>query len=202
MQLLRRPGASPRGGGVAARRTALLQIELDVGGWRLRTLIDDDEVAQDAGIKLVLVFDLDDLERIEFEEEVDVDPGLPAVDLIGELFAPDEFFTKAMTMGTHARGCGDVEYNDNYCVPRPSSKLASYEDTVQYQIPLVEQMIIDECALEFAYEGKRFYDLMRIALRRNDPAYLADAVARRNGKLDDALREKLMDKKNWYLPLR
>ena len=114
----------------------------------------------------------------------------------------DEFFTKAMTMGTHARGCGDVEYNDNYCVPQPSSKLASYGDTVQYQIPLVEQMIIDECALEFAYEGKRFYDLMRIALRRNDPAYLADAVARRNGKLDDALREKLMDKKNWYLPLR
>ena len=107
-----------------------------------------------------------------------------------------------MTKGVHARGSGDVEYNDDYCVPQPTSKLASYEDTVNYQIPLVEQMIIDECALEFAYEGKRFYDLMRIALRRNDPAYLADAVAKRNGKIDDALREKLMDKRNWFLPLR
>ena len=63
-------------------------------------------------------------------------------------------------------------------------------------------MIIDECALEFAYEGKRFYDLMRIALRRNDPAYLADAVAKRNGKIDETLRSKLMDKRNWFLPLR
>ena len=63
-------------------------------------------------------------------------------------------------------------------------------------------MIIDEYGLEFTFEGKRFYDLMRIALRRNDPAYLADAVAKRNGKIDDALREKLMDKRNWFLPLR
>ena len=114
----------------------------------------------------------------------------------------DELFTKSLTLGVHARGSGDVEYNDAYCVPQPTSELASYEDTVNYQIPLVEQMIIDECALEFAYEGKRFYDLIRIALRRNDPAYLADAVARRNGTTDETLRSKLMDKKNWFLPLR
>ena len=114
----------------------------------------------------------------------------------------DEIFTDARTKGVHSRGCGDVECDNNYCVPQPKNKLASYEDTIQYQIPLVEQMIIDECALEFAYEGKRFYDLMRIALRRNDPAYLADAIAKRNGMMDEGLRAKLMDKRNWYLPLR
>ena len=114
----------------------------------------------------------------------------------------DEVFTKENTLGVHARGCGDVDCDKNYCVPQPPTALASYEDTVQYQIPLVEQMIIDEYGLEFTFEGKRFYDLMRIALRRNDPAYLADAVAKRNGKIDDALREKLMDKRNWFLPLR
>ena len=114
----------------------------------------------------------------------------------------DEVFTKDNTLGVHARGCGDVDCDKNYCVPQPPTALASYEDTVQYQIPLVEQMIIDEYGLEFTFEGKRFYDLMRIALRRNDPAYLADAVAKRNGKIDDALREKLMDKRNWFLPLR
>ena len=63
-------------------------------------------------------------------------------------------------------------------------------------------MIVDEYGLEFAYEGKRFYDLMRIALRRNDPAYLADAIAKRNGTMDDGLRARLMDKKNWYLPVK
>ena len=114
----------------------------------------------------------------------------------------DEIFTKDNTQGVHARGCGDVDCDNNYCVPQPKESLASYEDTVQYQIPLVEQMIVDEYGLEFVYEGKRFYDLMRVALRRNDPAYLADAIAKRSGKLDDGLRSRLMDKKNWYLPLK
>ena len=114
----------------------------------------------------------------------------------------DEVFTKDNTMGVHGRGCGDVECDNNYCVPQPKNKLASYEDTVQYQIPLVEQMIIDEYGLEFTFEGKRFYDLMRVALRRNDPAYLADAIAKRNGTTDATLRSKLMEKKNWYLPLK
>lgn len=114
----------------------------------------------------------------------------------------DEIFIKALVAGVHARGCGDVECDSNYCVPQPKDKLATYEDTVQYQIPLVEQMIVDEYGLEFAYEGKRFYDLMRIALRRNDPAYLADAIAKRNGTMDDGLRARLMDKKNWYLPVK
>ena len=56
-------------------------------------------------------------------------------------------------------------------------------------------------ALEGAFEGYRFYDLMRVALRRGDAAYLADAVSRRNGQTDEQLRSLLMDTKNWYLPL-
>lgn len=114
----------------------------------------------------------------------------------------DEVFTRERVSGVHARGCGDVRCDNNYCVPQPTSALASYEDTVQYQIPLVEQMIIDEMGLEFLYEGKRYYDLMRVALRRNDPAYLADAIAKRNGTMDETLRSKLMDKKNWFLPIK
>ena len=62
-------------------------------------------------------------------------------------------------------------------------------------------MIINEMALEGAFEGYRYYDLMRVALRRNDPAYLAKPVARRSGTVDAALESLLMDPKNWYLPL-
>ena len=114
----------------------------------------------------------------------------------------DEVFTRDRLSGIHGHGCGDVQCDNNYCVPQPDHALASYEDTVSYQVPFVEQMIIDEMGLEFLYEGKRYYDLMRIALRRNDPAYLADAIAKRNGTMDEALRSKLMDKKNWFLPIK
>jgi hypothetical protein len=81
-------------------------------------------------------------------------------------------------------------------------ELNSRQDTVNYQMPLLEDMIINEMALEGAFEGYRFYDLMRVALRRGDNAYLADPISLRNGTVDAELREKLMNKENWYLPLR
>jgi len=70
----------------------------------------------------------------------------------------------------------------------------------------IENSIIDEGALELAYEGYRWPDLLRVALRRNDPAFLADKIynkLRKDGVADAAaVRAKLMDKKNWYLPFK
>ena len=110
--------------------------------------------------------------------------------------------------GIHAIGSGDVHADTLYALPQPKTALPTREDTVNYQIPLVEDMIITEMALEGAFEGYRFNDLMRVALRRNDPAYLAKPISRRNSKSDDEsdydadLRQKLMNPKNWYLPLQ
>ena len=110
-------------------------------------------------------------------------------------------FTRETTIGVHSLGSGDSQANGLYVLPQPATALATREDTVAYQIPLVEDMIITEMALEGAFEGNRYYDLMRVALRRDEPAYLADPVSRRYGTPNEALRAKLMDKANWYLPL-
>ena len=67
-----------------------------------------------------------------------------------------------------------------------------------------ENNIIREDALELAYEGNRWEDLVRIALRRNDPAFLADKVYEKLNKEGnanaDAVRSKLLNVSNWYLP--
>ena len=119
----------------------------------------------------------------------------------GSLITFDEnLFTRETVIGIHSIGSGDSECNTSYELPQPAAALPTRQDTVNYQIPLVEDMIIDEMALEGAFEGYRYYDLMRVALRRGDPAYLADPVSRRSGQQDEALRTLLMDQKNWYLP--
>jgi len=108
-------------------------------------------------------------------------------------------FTAENTLGIHARGCGDADADTLYALPQPATALATRQDTIAYQQPLVEDLIVNEMALETAFEGYRFYDLMRVALRRGDPNYLADPIARREGTLDTALYGKLSNPQNWYL---
>lgn len=107
-------------------------------------------------------------------------------------FSPN-IFTKNNTMGYHACGCGDVECDTTYIIP----ELATREDSIAF----VEQKILDEMALECSCEGTRFYDLMRYALRHNDNEFLANKVARRDGELNEDLYQRLLERKNWYLPL-
>jgi starch-binding outer membrane protein, SusD/RagB family len=76
-------------------------------------------------------------------------------------------------------------------------------DSVRYAI---EDLILEERALELAYEGKRWFDLVRIAERRNDPNYLATKVALKFGDYNvpgskaERILNILKDKANWYLP--
>ncbi|MBE0653485.1 MAG: RagB/SusD family nutrient uptake outer membrane protein [Bacteroidales bacterium] len=66
----------------------------------------------------------------------------------------------------------------------------------------IEDFIIAERALELAYEGKRWFDLVRIAERRDEPEFLADKVAAKfeGTPMYDEIRNKLMNPANWYLP--
>ena len=75
-------------------------------------------------------------------------------------------------------------------------------DLYAKQIYLADQ-IQEERARELAFEGERFYDLMRVARRRGDPAYLADKVAAKfDHPLREQVREHLMNEDNWYLELQ
>lgn len=67
------------------------------------------------------------------------------------------------------------------------------------QVYLLE-VIMDERARELAFEGERYYDLMRVASRTSNPAYLANKVASKfEGAESERIRNLLMDEKNWYI---
>ena len=107
------------------------------------------------------------------------------------------------TQGVHSRGSGYSQYNEYYKFPTDSTIKDSLAQQA-YQIEKVEDMITDENALETSFEGYRFYDLMRVALRRNDPTYLSKRVYNRKGvdnivTMKGSIIKDLNDPKNWYL---
>jgi hypothetical protein len=97
-------------------------------------------------------------------------------------------FNNRRAFGLHSRGSGFSERNPYYVIP-------AGVDTVSY----VDKLICDEMAMETAFEGNRFHDLMRFAQYYGNE-FLATRVANRSGVEDAALKAKLMDKRNWYLP--
>ena len=130
--------------------------------------------------------------------------------------------SRTFTIGVHQRGCGFVLYNDpaeygrssyNYVgmvakkIKEVHGKELTAEDIYSGKYDAwvqdaVEDLIIDECALELAFEGSRFSDLCRVAMRRHDNNYLAERIAKRHtGKIDESVRSRLMNQKNWFLPI-
>ena len=126
------------------------------------------------------------------------------------------------TIGVHQRGCGLIRYDDPEQYGRSSYNYVSMvqkkvkeatgkeltEDDIysgQYDAEVqdaVEDLIIDEMGLELAFEGTRFSDLCRVAMRRGNPDFLARRVAKRHtGEVDESLRSRLMNTANWFLPI-
>ena len=130
--------------------------------------------------------------------------------------------------GMHSRGTGNSEYNLYYalndtCIARYNGELEEYSDgsvgvpdyTKEEELSYVADLLLDELALEFCFEGQRFGDLIRFAKaaeRAGDPNWkdiLVKRVAGRNVENTVSYRSNeyvigetygLNDEKNWYLP--
>lgn len=65
----------------------------------------------------------------------------------------------------------------------------------------VEDLIIQERALELAFEGKRWFDLVRVAKRRGDRNYIANKVQPKysDKSLGNNVGSILKDENNWYI---
>lgn len=158
---------------------------------------------------------------------------IPVVDTYLAEYADMMVFNFALTgfednIGIHSRGSGDSEKNvyyalDPFCIARYLGKteineeekevvaadvVIEYQDSVNY----VRDLVIDELALEMAWEGFRFGDLVRFAEAMDDPDVLAKRVAGREKEnkvtyrnqefeMDDVLYNKMLNKNNWYIPL-
>lgn len=122
-----------------------------------------------------------------------------------------------ITYGIHSHGCGMLRYDErnsqyNYVDQVIKKAKENYNVTLTKEAiydgsqdaivqKCVEDLIVEEEAMELAFEGTRFFDLMRVAHRRNDPTYLASRVAMRSGTNDPALYTKLLTPANWYFKL-
>lgn len=87
-----------------------------------------------------------------------------------------------------------------YLKSREVPKNMISEDSIKN---LIEDFIMEERAMELAFEGKRWFDLVRVAERRNSPEYIANKVAAKFEGTDmyNTVHSKLMNPANWYLPM-
>jgi hypothetical protein len=67
---------------------------------------------------------------------------------------------------------------------------------------LFMELIIKERAMELAMEGKRWFDLVRIATNENRPDFLISrVVASRTVAERSQIRARIIDPRGWYLPI-
>jgi hypothetical protein len=100
-------------------------------------------------------------------------------------------------------GEGMTETNDYFIHDPYTNEIIGYKNlsgNTAAKQQIWEQEILEERALELAFEGERFYDLIRFAKRNNNPSILADKVAQKfpSGKREE-IRALLMDEYNWYI---
>lgn len=108
-------------------------------------------------------------------------------------------FNKLWNEGQSQRAVADGDYSIAPFKLEVEKWWAAYPGNKETEMRKVDQMILDEMALETSMEGKRFYDLMRHAIRYNDNEIVAEPVSKRSGEEDGALHSRLRIRDNWYM---
>ena len=105
-------------------------------------------------------------------------------------------------IGIHTRGSGWTPMNDSYRLPEDT--LLTEAQLIPVQQTFVDSLILNESALEFMFEGTRYYDIMRYAMRQANPGQtMVDIISARRGEEEiNTMKSeisKLADRNKWYL---
>jgi len=101
-------------------------------------------------------------------------------------------FKNNIGTATRGRGLGVQRDQTDFVIPP--------YDNLNDSINWVESCILEEMAAETAFEGNRFFDLLRISRHRNDhPAFMAEKVSLKYGDSNTDMKEKLMNISAWFI---
>lgn len=110
--------------------------------------------------------------------------------------------------GSQATAVGSK--NNHHYLPEPiiGAKMAELRrqgfnvgTSKQDSINAMEDILCDEYAKEFAFEGVRFYDLQRMARHKNEAGFEGSRWFAEKLKGNNPAKS-LLDPKNWYLPIK
>ncbi len=65
----------------------------------------------------------------------------------------------------------------------------------------LNELVLDERARELAFEGKRWYDLVRKALRHGDPSVIRDRIAQKSSTTGTTIKNRLNHVNNLFFPI-
>ena len=115
--------------------------------------------------------------------------------------------TEGNQLGIHSRGSGWTPLNDRYALINDTIEpdLQKRQQLVAEQQQYVDSLLLNENALELAFEGTRYYDLMRFAMRQPDPAaFMAQYIFARRGEekraeVQGEVKTNFTDRSSWFL---
>jgi hypothetical protein len=131
-------------------------------------------------------------------------PGTDVTNYQNTLWETDPFRFDARNSGSTGVPYYRADWYRNIGI-RARANLLDYVIDPNDSLTSVENGLINEAGLENGYEGTRWADLLRIAIRRNDPSFIANKVYNKLIKSNisagdaDKARTKLLSR-DWYLP--
>jgi len=115
--------------------------------------------------------------------------------------------TEGNQLGIHSRGSGWTPLNDRYALINDTIEpdLQKRRQLIAEQQVFVDSLLLNENALELAFEGNRYYDLMRFAMRQANPAeFMAKHIFARRGEekrseVQGEVKTNFADRSTWFL---